>query len=92
MTIPDTETIVEPGIDPDVRQEWDRSIEDNFRHIVCYLCYPEFASRRVAPHDAECICGKQLRAGQSAGPASAPECILCNEMANPHYRSAHARQ
>ena len=91
MTIPRTDTLVAPEIDPDVRQEYDRAIEDNFRHIVCFRCYPAFAATRVAPHDAECICGKPVRTGQSPGPVSAPECALCNEMADAHYRSAHAK-
>jgi hypothetical protein len=79
----DTEAAVEQ------RRQHENSIADNFRHIVCFLCYPAFATTRVAPHDAECICGKPLGTGDTPGPRTAPECVLCNEMAEGHRRSAH---
>jgi hypothetical protein len=73
---------------------WQRedSIADNFRHIVCFLCYPAFATTRVAPHDAECICGKPVKAGDVPGPSTAPQCILCNEMVEGHRRSVHPNE
>ena len=82
-----------PTADPtsaEPQRQYEDSIEDNFRHIVCFLCHPEFATVRAAPHDAECICGKQLKAGDSPGPAAAPQCVLCDEMAQGHRRSAHS--
>ncbi len=89
MTIPQTEPFLDDELVAELEREHEESIADNFRHIVCFLCYPEFASSRVAPHDAECVCGKPLRAGDSPGPSTAPECVLCNEMAEGHYRAAH---
>ena len=74
----------------EVRRQHEESIAGNFRHIVCFLCYPAFATTRVAPHDAECICGKPVKTGDVPGPSTAPECVLCNEMAEGHRRSAHA--
>ncbi|HWG22508.1 hypothetical protein [Actinospica sp.] len=80
----DTDTAAE------LRQKHEESIADNFRHIVCFLCYPAFATTRVAPHDAECICGKPVRTGDIPGPSTAPECVLCNEMAEGHRSATHA--
>lgn len=81
MILPESET--------EERRRNEDSIADNFRHIVCFLCYPAFATTRIAPHDAECICGKPVRAGDVPGPSTAPQCVLCNEMAEGHRRSAH---
>ena len=64
----------------------------SFRHIVCVLCYPEFVGTRQAPHDAVCICGKRVRAGDAPGPSTAPQCILCNEMLGGHFAVAHSGQ
>lgn len=80
----------EPGTARSVRTEADHEIDDHFRHIVCVLCYPEFEGTRRAPHDAVCICGKRLRAGDAPGPATAPQCILCNELVDHHFSVAHA--
>ena len=96
MTLPANEIRhAEPSIDEqmeiaaELRRQHEESIADNFRHIVCFLCYPAFATTRVAPHDAECICGKPVKAGDIPGPSTAPECVLCNEMAEGHRRAAH---
>jgi len=90
MTLPETGILVDEDTDAELRRQHEDSIADNFRHIVCFLCYPEFATMRVAPHDAQCICGKPVKAGDSPGPSTAPECVLCNEMAASHRRSAHS--
>ena len=90
MTIPNTDIIADEQIDTDAeREREDATIADHFSHIVCYLCFPAFATESVAPHDAQCICGKPVRAGDTPGPANAPECILCTEMAEGHYRKTH---
>jgi hypothetical protein len=91
MTIPSPEIIVDEETEVEPQREDEDAIADHFRHIVCFLCYPAFATQRAAPHDASCICGKPVKAGDSPGPDSAPECILCNEMADGHYRKAHSR-
>jgi hypothetical protein len=91
MTIPTPDIIIDEETDTDARLDDDDAIADHFRHIVCFLCYPAFATSRVAPHDAECICGKPVKAGDSPGPPNAPECVLCNEMADGHYRKAHSK-
>jgi hypothetical protein len=91
MTIPTPEIIVDDETDTEAQREDDDTIADHFRHIVCFLCFPAFATTRVAPHDATCICGKPVKAGDSPGPENAPECVLCNEMADGHYRKAHSR-
>jgi hypothetical protein len=92
LTIPETETIQDERFADDLRREREEEeIADHFSHIVCFLCYPEFAEKSVAPHDAQCICGKPVRAGDTPGPSNAPSCVLCNEMANGHYRKKHAR-
>jgi len=72
------------------RKSRDESPDDGLRHIVCFLCFPLFEGTRSAPHDAQCICGRPIKAGATAGPAEAPECVMCNEMAQPHYRFNHA--
>lgn len=90
MTLPDTETSTDEETAAELRRRHEDSIDDNFRHIVCFLCFPAFAATRVAPHDAECICGKPVRAGDVPAPSTAPECVLCNEMAQAHRRSAHS--
>ena len=92
MTLPSPEIIVDEPVETTSRREDDEAVSEHFRHIVCYLCYPAFATQRVAPHDAQCICGKKLRAGDSPGPDNAPECVLCNEMAEMHYNRTHARR
>jgi len=90
MTLPDTDTLIDEETATELRRRHEDSIDDNFRHIVCFICFPDFATTRVAPHDAECICGKPVRAGDIPGPSTAPECVLCNEMAQDHRRSAHS--
>lgn len=80
----------EPGTARSVRSEADHEIDDHFRHIVCVLCNPAFEGTRQAPHDATCICGKRVREGDAPGPASAPQCILCNELIDHHFTVAHA--
>ena len=92
MTIPDTDTLIDEDEQTatELRRQHEDSIADNFRHIVCFLCFPAFATTRVAPHDAECICGKPVKTGDIPGPRAAPQCVLCNEMAQSHYRSAHS--
>lgn len=80
----------EPGAARSVRTEADHEIDDHFRHIVCVLCNPAFEGTRQAPHDTVCICGKRLRKGDAPGPATAPQCILCNELVEHHFSVAHA--
>lgn len=91
MSIPMPEIIADEEIEVEPRGPDEDAIADHFRHIVCYLCYPAFATTRVAPHDANCICGKPVKAGDSPGPENAPECVLCSEMADGHYRKVHSR-
>lgn len=79
----------EPGFARSLKEQSDAEIDNNFRHIVCVLCYPAFRGTRQAPQDAVCICGKRLRAGDNPAPASAPQCILCNELADNHFAVAH---
>lgn len=90
MAASKTETVVDGVTDAELRRQHEASIADNFRHIVCFLCYPAFATTRVAPHDAECICGKPVRAGDVPGPGTAPECVLCNEMTQGHHDAVHS--
>ena len=92
MTIPNTDIVQDDRTEAELRREDEDAIADHFLHIVCFLCFPAFAEKSVAPHDAECICGKPLRAGDTPGPAAAPECVLCTEMAEGHYRRAHAKR
>ncbi|HET9172935.1 MAG TPA: hypothetical protein VFN97_26140 [Actinospica sp.] len=92
MTLPRKPVIVDERTETDPWLGDDAAIGDGLRHIVCYLCYPAFAEQKVAPHDAECVCGKPLRAGDSPGPDTAPDCVLCDEMADPHYRRLHAER
>ena len=99
MTIPNTDTVT-PGpetvrderTEAELRRAHEDAIADNFLHIVCFLCFPAFATKSVAPHDAECICGKPVRAGDTPGPTTAPSCVLCTEMAEGHYRKVHANR
>ncbi|HEY3871072.1 MAG TPA: hypothetical protein VGM10_22120 [Actinocrinis sp.] len=92
MIPPDTaETVLGEATAPELRRD-EEPVEDNFRHIVCFLCYPAFATARVAPHDAECICGKPVRAGDAPGPSTAPQCVLCNEMVQTHRRAVHSER
>ena len=92
MTIPETEIVLDDETAADLRREReDEAITDHFLHLVCFLCYPAFAAQTVAPHDAQCICGKPLHTGDTPGPPNAPSCILCTEMAEGHYRKAHGR-
>ncbi|HWG22575.1 hypothetical protein [Actinospica sp.] len=93
MTIPDPGTILDDETEAELRREEEvEAISDNFRHIICFLCYPAFEAQAVAPHDAQCICGKPVHAGEVQAPESAPECVLCYEMADGHYRKKHARR
>jgi hypothetical protein len=62
---------------------------DRLQHIVCMLCYPAFEQALRAPHDAVCICGKQLRKGDMRGAPDAPQCILCNELRDHHSGTMH---
>ena len=93
MTIPTPDIIREEdtGTEADPIHDDEDAIADHFRHIVCFLCYPAFATTHVAPHDAECICGKPVKTGDAPAPETAPECVLCNEMADGHYRKVHSR-
>jgi hypothetical protein len=92
MTIPDTGTILTDETSAEASHEDEvEAISDSFRHIVCLVCYPAFAEQTVAPHDAECICGKPVHAGELQAPDTAPECVLCHEMADGHYRRRHAK-
>ena len=92
----DTQTEQQPGQQQGfaraVREQSEAEIDEHFRHIVCVLCYPEFVGTRQAPHDAVCICGKRVRAGDAPGPSTAPQCILCNEMLGGHFAVAHSGQ
>ena len=63
---------------------------DRLQHIVCMICYPAFEQALQAPHDAVCICGKQLRKGDMRGARDAPQCIICNELRDHHYATVHA--
>lgn len=63
---------------------------DHLQHIVCMICYPAFDQALRAPHDAVCICGKQLRKGDMRGARDAPQCILCNELRDYHYATEHS--
>lgn len=71
------------------RPERQDAFHDNFRHIICFLCYPAFEQELLAPHDAECICGKPVSAGDGPAPRTSPQCALCDAMAEEHYRSRH---
>jgi hypothetical protein len=62
---------------------------DNLRHIVCVLCYPAFRGTRQAPHDAVCVCGKPLRAGDIPNPSTSAQCILCDELWDHHCDTLH---
>jgi hypothetical protein len=93
LTIPDTGIIQDEQVADDLRREREEEeIADHFLHIVCFLCFPAFAEKSVAPHDAQCICGKPVRTGDTPGPPNAPSCVLCTEMAGGHYRKAHGRR
>ena len=63
--------------------------DDRLRHIVCMLCYPAFEQAPEAPHDAVCLCGKHIKKGDRRTPSDAPQCILCNELRDHHYTTAH---
>jgi len=63
---------------------------DHLRHIVCMICYPAFDQALEAPHDAVCLCGKRLLKGDKRGAGDAAQCILCNELRDHHYATAHA--
>jgi hypothetical protein len=63
--------------------------DDKLRHIICMACYPAFEGTREAPHDAVCICGKLIRKGDSAGPDSAQQCIVCNALRERHFETRH---
>ncbi len=76
-----------PSSRPDLRA--DDEDGDHLRHIVCLLCYPAFDQALEAPHDAVCLCGKLLREGEKRGDRNAPQCILCDELREFHYTTAH---
>ena len=93
MSLPSPDIIADDTVDAvPLLEDDEAAIAEHFRHIVCHLCYPAFVGQRVAPHDAECICGKLVRAGDSPGPDNAPECVLCSEMAEAHYARVHSRR
>ena len=75
----------EPGTVP---ADTDRDDADHLRHIICVLCYPAFDGATVAPHDAQCVCGKMLRKGDRPSPKAA-HCILCDELWEPHSAATH---
>lgn len=77
-----------PGVKP-VPDDTKDDGGDRLQHIVCMLCYPAFDQALRAPHDAVCLCGKQLRKGDMRGARDAPQCILCNELRDHHYTTVH---
>jgi hypothetical protein len=87
MPIPDL--VQEDELERDLWRDYEDAIAENVRHIVCPVCYPAFSVWRVAPHDAECICGKPVKKGDFPAPDSAPDCGMCKGMSGAHYRSAH---
>ncbi|WP_034262693.1 hypothetical protein [Actinospica robiniae] len=92
-TLKATEDQTTIGRRPDQRGAPERdTIGDNYRHIICFLCYPAFEIELLAPHDAECICGKPVRSGDAPAPRSAPQCALCDAMAEDHYRVRHGER
>jgi hypothetical protein len=62
---------------------------DHLRHIICVRCFPAFDGALEAPHDAVCICGKPVRAGERRPDGNAMECFLCNELRSHHDRDGH---
>ncbi|MBR7825576.1 hypothetical protein KDK95_04605 [Actinospica sp. MGRD01-02] len=77
------------GTKPDRSRSRSDSADDGLRHIICFLCYPAFETQPVAPHDAQCICGKRVKKGDAPASRAAPQCILCDELAEGHYRRLH---
>jgi len=63
---------------------------DHLRHIICTTCFPAFVGTRDAPQDALCICGKPILKGDTAGPSTAQQCIVCDELADHHFETMHA--
>ena len=93
MTIPDSGTILDDEIEAELRREEEvEAISDNFRHIICLMCYPAFAEQTVAPHDAAVHLRQAGALGELQAPDTAPECVLCHEMADGHYRRRHAKR
>jgi hypothetical protein len=92
MTLPSPDTILDAPTEADLERERDAANADQLRHIVCLLCYPAFATDPVARHDVECICGKPLHAGETAGSDTAPACVVCTELADGHYRRKHSKR
>jgi hypothetical protein len=80
---------VRPGSRPDSGSGED---DDHLRHIICLICYPAFDQALEAPHDATCLCGKLLRAGEKRGDRDAAQCILCDELREHHYSTAHPHE
>ncbi len=60
------------------------------RHIICVRCFPSFDGASEAPHDAVCICGKPVRAGDRRPEGSAMPCVVCNELRGHHESERHA--
>jgi hypothetical protein len=92
MTLPSPETILETSTEAELEREHGEANIDQLRHIVCLLCHPAFATDPVARHDVECICGKPLHPGETAGSDTAPACVVCIELADGHYRKKHSKR
>lgn len=52
-------------------------------------CFPAFDGAGEAPHDAVCICGKPVRAGECRPEDNAMECLMCNDLRGHHERQRH---
>ena len=63
---------------------------DRLRHIICVRCFPAFDGTREAPHDAVCICGKPVRAGEQRPTGNTMDCVMCNESRGHHDRERHS--
>ena len=93
MTLPVPDIIQDdPAAEADLERDREPADVDQLRHIVCLLCHPDFATDPVAHYDVECICGKPLHPGETAGPDTAPACVVCTELADGHYRRKHAKR
>jgi hypothetical protein len=64
--------------------------DDRLRHIICIVCYPAFDGALEAPHDAECVCGRPVRAGDRRNPAATAQCVLCDGLWAHHAATVHA--
>lgn len=83
-----------PGADTTLAPEQERvadSAGDRLSHLVCFLCYPAFEGALKAPHDALCLCGRQVRRGESPGKPGAQPCVVCDELWVDHRALTHSR-